>query len=148
MSGERKPAPFLQTEYSELNARFSRDMRWIAYQSDESGRNEIYVRPFPGADAKWQVSTHGGIAPRWHGNGKEVFFLSAGKIMSVEVDGTGSTFRIGKMREHFDPSSVGGTATRDISEDGQRILLEISNIQQVSVPLTLVVNWTAETIRK
>ncbi|MEX2089648.1 MAG: protein kinase, partial [Bacteroidota bacterium] len=148
MSGDRKPMPFLQTEYLELNARFSRDMRWIAYQSDESGRNEIYVRPFPGADAKWQVSTHGGTAPRWHGNGKEVFFLTAGKIMSVEVDGTGSTLRIGKMREHFDPSSVGGTATRDISEDGQRILLEISNVQQESVPLTLVVNWTAETIRK
>ena len=148
MSGEKKPTPFLQTEYSELNGRFSPDMRWIAYQSDESGRNEIYVRPFPGADAKWQVSTSGGGSPRWHRNGKEIFYGSAGRIMSVEVDGVGSTFRIGKVREHFDQSSVGGTAMRDISQDGQRILLEISNIQQVTAPLTLVVNWTAETIRK
>ncbi|MBI3005489.1 MAG: protein kinase [Ignavibacteriales bacterium] len=148
MSGEKKPTPFLQTEHSELNGRFAPDMRWIAYQSDESGKNEVYVRPFPEANAKWQVSTNGGTLPRWHRNGKEIFCLSSGKIMSVEVDGTGSTFRIGKIREHFDQSSVGGIAVRDISGDGQRILLEISNVQQVSAPLTLVVNWTTQARRK
>lgn len=148
MFGEKKPAPFLQTEYSELNGRFSPDMRWIAYQSNESGSVEVYVRPFPGADAKWQVSTSGGSWPRWHRNGKEIFYSRSGKIMSVEVDGAGSTFRIGKVREHFDQSSVGGTAIRDISDDGQRIFLEISNVQQEAVPLTLVVNWTAEAVRK
>jgi len=148
MSGDKQPISFLKTEYSELNAVFSPDMKWIAYQSDESGKNEVYVRPFPGANAKWQVSSNGGGAPKLHRNWKEIFYLSAGKYMSVEVDGSGSTFRIGKIKEHFDQSLVGGITTRDISADGQNILLEISNFQQESVPLTLVVHWDEELKKK
>jgi serine/threonine protein kinase/Tol biopolymer transport system component len=147
-SGDRKPTPFLQTEYSESDARFSRDMKWIAYQSDESGRTEIYVRPFPGADAKWQVSTNGGRSPRWHRNGKEIFFLNGVKVMAVEVGGSGSTFQIGRVREHFDPTSMGGISIRDISAEGERILLQISSGQEGSTPLTLVFNWLAETRKK
>jgi serine/threonine-protein kinase len=123
-------------------------MKWTAYQSDESGKNEVYVRPFPDANAKWQVSSNGGTSPRWHNKGKEIFYLSAGKLMSVEVDGAGSTFRIGKSREYFDQSLVGGITTRDISMDGQKILLEVSNVQQVAVPLTLVLNWDEELKKK
>jgi hypothetical protein len=68
--------------------------------------------------------------------------------MSVEVDGAGSTFRIGKSREYFDQSLVSGITTRDISMDGQKILLEVSNVQQVAVPLTLVLNWDEELKKK
>lgn len=148
MTGDRKPVPFLQTEYSESNARFSPDMKWIAYQSDESGPSQIFVRPFPGPGAKWQVSTSGGTRPSWNRNGKEIFFLNGGKIMSAEVNGNGSTFETGKVKLHFDPSSIGGTLVRDISGDGQSILLEIHRGQRTSSPLTLVVNWDAELKKK
>jgi eukaryotic-like serine/threonine-protein kinase len=148
MTGDRKAIPLLQTEYSESNGRFSPDMKWIAYQSDESGSNQIYVRPFPGAGAKRQVSASGGILPRWHRNGKEIFFVAGGKIMSAEVNGSGSTFEIGKEKLYFDPSSIGASLVRDISSDGQSILLEIPRTRQSLTPLTLVVNWDAELRRQ
>jgi Tol biopolymer transport system component len=148
MTGDRKPFPFLQTEYSELNARFSPDMKWIAYQSDESGPNQIYVRPFPGPGAKWQISASGGTRPSWNRNGKEIFYLHGGKIMSAEVNGNGSTFEPGKVRLHFDPLSIGATVVRDISGDGQSILVEIPRSRQSATPLTLIVNWDAELKKK
>jgi Tol biopolymer transport system component len=148
MTGDRKPIPFLQTDYSESNAKFSPDMKWIAYQSDESGPNQIYVRPFPGPGAKWQVSTSGGTRPSWHRNGKEIFFLNGGKIMSAEVNGSGSTFEPGKVKLHFDPLSVGAINVRDISDDGQSILVEIPRSRQSATPLTLIVNWDAELKKK
>ena len=148
MTGDRKPTPFLQTEYAESNARFSPDMKWIAYQSDESGTTQIYVRPFPGPGAKRQVSANGGTVPRWHRDGREMFFLSGGKIMSADVNGSSSEFEIGKVKLYFDPSLIGGTNVRDISGDGQSILLEIPRSRQASTPLTLVVNWDVELKRK
>ena len=148
VTGDRKPTVFLQTEYSESNARFSPDMKWIAYQSDESGTNQIYVRPFPGPGAKWQVSTNGGTIPRWNRNGKELFFLTDGKIMSADVNGSNSTFETGKVKLFFDPSSMGGTNVRDMSGDGQTILLERPRSRQTSTPLILVVNWDTELKRK
>jgi eukaryotic-like serine/threonine-protein kinase len=148
MTGDRKPFVFLQTEYSEMNARFSPDMKWIAYQSDESGPNQIYVRPFPGPGAKWQVSTSGGTRPSWNRNGKEIFYLNAGKIMSAEVNGSGSTFETGKVKLHFDPLSIGGTNVRDISGDGQSILIEIPRSRQSTTPLSIIVNWDAELKKK
>ena len=148
MTDDRKPFPFLQTEYSESNARFSPDMKWIAYQSDEAGPNQIYVRPFPGPGAKWQVSTSGGTRPSWNRNGKEIFYLNGGKIMSAQVNGSGSTFETGKVKLHFDPSSIGGTAVRDISGDGQNILVEIPRSKQSATPLTLILNWDAELKKK
>ncbi|MBS4027913.1 MAG: serine/threonine-protein kinase [Ignavibacteriales bacterium] len=151
-SGERKPTPLIATEFDESNATFSRDMKWIAYQSNESGKNEVYVRPFPVADAKWQVSTNGGGAPRWNDNGKEIFYGSNGKIMLAEVNGSGSTFVVGKVREHFDPAVlgnevVGNNTLLDISGDGQKILMSILRGRQSSAPLTIVTNWT-EDLRK
>jgi serine/threonine protein kinase len=148
MTGEKKPTPFLQTEYNELNARFSPDMKWVAYQSDASGKNEIYVRPFPGPGAQWQVSASGGISPTWNRNGKEIFFLNGGKIMSAEVNGSGSTFEIGKVKLYFDPQTIGGIFVYDVSDDGQKILLGITKGQRLSEPLTLVLNWQAEARKK
>jgi Tol biopolymer transport system component len=85
LTGERKPKPFLQTKFNEMQARFSPDDRWIAYMSEESGRYEVYVQPFPGPGGKWQISTNGGTVPVWAQNGRELFYMSSGKLMSVGV---------------------------------------------------------------
>src|SRR5262249_34505780 len=71
--GEKKPFPFLQTRFAETRAKFSPDGRWVAYTSNESGRNEVYVTLFPKADGKWQVSTGGGTSARWRQDGRELF---------------------------------------------------------------------------
>jgi Tol biopolymer transport system component len=85
-AGERKPAPFLTTRSNERMGRFSPDGRWIAYASDESGRPEIYVRPFPvpaGGGGTWTVSQGGGFAPRWRRDGTELFYITAdGQVMA------------------------------------------------------------------
>jgi Tol biopolymer transport system component len=90
MMGDRTPSVFLETPFRESQGVFSPDGRWVAYQSDESGRGEIYVRPFPpgatstAARGQWQVSTEGGINPVWRPDGKEVYYLNpAGAMMAA-----------------------------------------------------------------
>jgi serine/threonine protein kinase len=153
MTGEKKPVALIATEFNEMNASFSPDARWVAYQSNESGRNEVYVRPFPGPGAKWQVSANGGGAPRWKNNGKEIFYVANGKLIEADVNGTGSNFVVGNVREYFDPATVGGINVgngilKDISPDGQSILLSISKGMITTAPLTLVVNWDEEFRKK
>src|SRR5438552_14112577 len=83
---ERKPVPFLRSEFNELHGQLSPDSQWMAYTSDESGQREVYVRPFPAADAQWRISIAGGEQPRWRGDGQELFFLGpAGKMMAVAI---------------------------------------------------------------
>ena len=102
LQGERRPRPLFPTPFSELNAEFSRDGRWLAYESNESGRNEIYVRPFPNVDAgRRQVSTNGGTQPLWARNGQELFYESKGALIRVPVK-MGSTFEAGTPRKLFD----------------------------------------------
>src|SRR5262249_41437237 len=85
-SGDKKPFPFLKSPFDERDGKFSPDTKWIAYQSDESGRFEIYVRPFQGQGGKFHISTSGGTQPRWNRNGKEIFYLSLdSKMMAVPV---------------------------------------------------------------
>ena len=83
MFGDRKPFPFLQTPFNEAFARFSPDGKWIAYSSNESGRNEVYVAPFPGPGGKFQVSNASGLAARWRRDGKELFYMAADRRMMV-----------------------------------------------------------------
>ncbi|MFZ4621408.1 MAG: protein kinase domain-containing protein, partial [Bacteroidota bacterium] len=141
MVGDRTPIPFVHTEFSEGAGVFSPDGKWVAYQSDESGKTEIYVRPFPGPGAKWQVSTSGGRTPFWKNNGKEIYYLNGGKIMAAQVNGSGQTFTVGAVREYFNPSEVGGInmgngTVRDISPDGNSILLSVSKGTMATAPLT------------
>src|SRR5262249_62361568 len=81
--GDRKPFPFLQTQFNEFGAHFSPDGHWIAYVSDESGNNQIYIAPFPGPGGKWQVSTSGGPGTRRRRGCAEAFFLHAGHVLHV-----------------------------------------------------------------
>src|SRR6185503_844177 len=100
---QKKPFPFLQTEFNESGGQLSPDGHWIAYQSDESRRNEIYVAPFPGPSGKRQVSTSGGSFAKWRGDGKELFYRAPNnKLMAAEINGQGATFEVGAVRPLFE----------------------------------------------
>ena len=121
----RKAQPFLQTPFNEGAPRFSPDGRWLAYISDESGRNEIYVQPYPGPGGKSQISTDGGTEPVWNPNGRELFYRSGDKMMAVEI-ATQPGFAAGKARMLFEGQYVPTPATfpnYDVSPDGQRFLM-------------------------
>jgi len=142
--GDRKAVPYLQTEFNEFYNKLSPDGQWLAYTSDESKREEVYVQTFPTPGGKWQVSSNGGSHSIWSRDGKELYFLSAdGKMMAVDVKGTGTKFEAGVPKPLFDvrfPGSV--NAWFDVGPDG-RFLLPIQVDEAKSVPLTVVVNWTA-----
>ena len=122
------PRPLVQSRFAELNAEFAPDGRWFAYQSNESGRDEIYVQAFPDVTAgRWQVSTNGGRTPLWARTGRELFYRSTGgAVMAVRVE-PGSAWRDGPPTQvlparYFDGS---GTTARtfDIATDSQRFLM-------------------------
>ena len=145
MTGDRKPIPFLQTGFSEREARFSPDARWIAYTSDESGRDEVYVQSFPASGGKWQISTTSGSQPQWRHDGKELFYLAPDqKLMAVAVQ-AGSTFEAEVPKALFEARTprVSGSRNYDAgAADGQRFLINTLAAQQAAAPpITVVVNW-------
>ena len=145
--------PLVQTTFEELNGEISPDGRWVVYQSNESGRDEIYVRPFPDANrGRWQISTGGGTRPLWARSGKELFYLGpSGAMMSASVEG-GSTFRAGTSTRLFEGSYVLATnpsgRTYDVSPDGQRFLMvkAAGASDKTSAPTSLIVveHWFEE----
>jgi eukaryotic-like serine/threonine-protein kinase len=150
LSEDRKPRPLLQTPFNELDGRFSPDGRWVAYRSNESGRNEIYVMPFAAQGGKWQVSTAGGDQPRWRRDGRELFYVAGNTIVAAEVNGIGPAFQIGTVRPLFDvrrrtTQSIFGTGSvYDVTADGQRFLVNVvAEGQEVPPPITVITNWTA-----
>lgn len=146
------PAPFANTEFNESAGQFSPDTHWIAYASDESGRSEIYVQPFPvpaGGGSKTSVSRDGGNQPRWRRDGKELFYLSFdGKLMAVDVT-EGREFKVGTPKPLFQApatsiqsrTAMSGWAW-GVTSDGQRFLFDV--VKTSSESLTAVLNWTAE----
>jgi len=143
-----KPIPFLQTQFSERFGQFSPDGRWVAYVSNESGRPEVYVTPFPGPGGQWLVSSAGGESPRWRPDGAEIFYRALdNKLMSAAVDGRGSSFEVGAVKLLFQTTALnfalGGRSPYDVSADGQRFLIITMAEQAASAPITLVVNWMA-----
>ena len=152
ISSDRGPKPYLQTEFNESQGRFSPDGKFIAYRSDASGRDEIYVQPFPTASGgKWTISTGGGVAPRWRRDGKELFYISAdSKMMAVEVS-TDPVFKAGVPKPLFQAPIWGGGQTNnvtryDVTADGKKFLM-ISAPPEANAPaaspIILVMNWTA-----
>ena len=137
--------PFLQTRFNESLARFSPDGRWVVYQADESGRFEIYAAPFPGPDAKRQVSGGGGSYPRWRRDGKEIFYVSdAGGLMATEVSQKRDEFEIGGTKGPiFGGMALGNEVPYDVTADGKRFIALVGTEQGSSAPLTLVQHWAA-----
>ncbi len=142
-----EPVPFLQTSFRETAAKFSPDGRFVAYVSDESGRKEVYVRPFPGGDGKWQVSGNGGRQPRWSKDGKELFYTERDTLMAVVVATTPS-FTSGAVTRLFqDADLLGGDDPRyDVSGDGRRFVLRepVAGAEEKPPSIHIVQNWFAE----
>jgi serine/threonine-protein kinase len=123
--GRRESRPLVQTKFREMNAELSPDGRWLAFQSNESGRDEIYVRPFPDVSSgKWRVSSAGGMRPLWARNGRELFYESAGGLMRVALT-IGATLDPGTPSRLFDGPYFYNVLERmfDVSPDGRRFLM-------------------------
>ena len=116
LEGERRAAPLIKTMFDEQNAEVSPDGRWVAYQSNESGEYEVYVRPFPQVDGgRWQVSTGGGARPAWARNGRELFYLvGSGRMMAVPIQ-PGATFAAGNPQLLFDGRYVAAQSGSDVT---------------------------------
>ena len=149
LMGDGEPFVFLQTEFNESHGQFSPDGRWLAYTSDESGRNEIYVRPFPGPGGKWQISTAGGTLPRWGRDGTELFYLGEDdKLMAAEIKAAGSAINVTGVRPLFETRPIRTGSVYDVFSDGRRFLVNTQIEPEVTSPITLVVNWMKDMRKK
>jgi Tol biopolymer transport system component len=143
MTGDRKPVSYLQTPFNEQAARFfpaAGSGQWMAYQSNESGVDQVYVQAIPATGAKYQISTDGGTAPRWRADGKEIFYVSASsKVMAVPIT-PGPSLQIGSPQELF---ASPGVTSFEPSRDGARFLVNApaGGDRAVASPITVVTNW-------
>jgi serine/threonine protein kinase len=150
LTGDQKPFVFLGSPFDERNGQFSPDGRWVAYQSTESGRPEIYVRPFPGPGGQWQVSTSGGVQPRWRRDGRELYYIAPeGALMASPVSVNGAAFQPGVPMALFQPRIWGGGTNAtirkqyDVTADG-RFLINVTAADESTTPITLMINWNRE----
>ena len=149
VGGDRKGRPLIATEHDERNADLSPDGRFIVFESDLSGRFEVYVRPFPDVDAgQWPVSTAGGQEPRWSPTGREIFYLAGNRMMAVEVD-TSRDIVLKKPAPVFDvsPYYFGGAGRNyDVTRDGKQFIMVTNpvNAETRTIPIEVVLNWSEE----
>jgi Tol biopolymer transport system component len=154
IEGDRKPFVFLKTNFDERRAMFSPDGRWVAYMSNESGRYEVYMRPFSGnapagsTGGQWQVSTSGGINPRWRADGKELYYIAPdGKLIATPITASGTTIQPGTPVALFQTRIYGGGTdvnigtSYDVSGDGRFLINTV--LEDAASPITLLQNWTA-----
>ena len=148
LEGEREPEMLLQTSFDEHTGMLSPDDRWLAYVSNESGREEIYLTPFPGPGAKWQISTEGGTEPLWSRDGRELFYRSGEKMMAVAISAE-PELTPGKptllFEGRYQPGTSGGNpgSNYDVAPDGRFVMIraeEGSGPTQINV----VLNWFEE----
>ena len=141
--GGRTPFPFLSTPFNEQMGVFSPDGKWVAYESNESGRFEIYVRPFPGPGGQWQISTAGGEYPRWRADGKELYFVAPDNtLMAVAASAVGGTFAPGTPEALFQTHALAGLVRQsyDVARDGRFLINTV--LQDASTePIHLLLNW-------
>ena len=146
MSGEKKPVPFLKTPFQEAVPVVSPDGKYVAYLSNESGRNEVYVQSFPGPGGKWQISNVGGQEPRWRSDGRELYYRAPDqKIMAAEIH-PGDAFTAGIPRALFQGRFDMSIARNRFlaTADGKRFLTVAPLGREAMTPTTVVLNWFAE----
>jgi serine/threonine protein kinase len=152
MTGERKPFAVAQTPFDERRGQFSPDGRWVAYESNASGRFQIYVQPFPTSGGKWQVSTAGGSQVRWRPDGKELFYVAADErlmAVSIAVAADGQTLNPGDPVPLFPTHLAQGpgiTGTRSqyaVAPDGRFLMNVRIDEAATAPPITVVINWAA-----
>ena len=146
LTGEGKPRPLLGGDNNYLFGEISPDGHWLVYQSNESGKNEVYVTAFPSCVGKWRVSQDGGILPRWSADGREIFYVTQdhAAIFSASVSVERGTFQAMGVRRLFSVPMVAGRGyPYDVSRDGQRFLVVVSS-GAAATPLTLVLDWDAD----
>jgi Tol biopolymer transport system component len=141
--GDGKPRTLFGTSaFNESQAQLSLDGRWVAYVSDESGRNQVYAGTFPGPGSKVPISIDGGESPRWSADGREIFYLDPGnnQVMAVDVDG-GTTLRLGRPHPVFEQR----TRDWDVTPDGRRFIVRrLPQTEESRANLQVVVNWFEE----
>ena len=150
LDGKQPPSVFLNSKFEERSPQFSPDGRWVAYMSDETGRPEIYLRPFPASSGQFPVSTTGGIAPRWRKDGKELYYIAPdSKLMAVSMATTGRAPEMGAPVALFRPYILyGGTIAPgvhwqyDVAPDG-RFLINVTPGDVVTPPITVIQHWQA-----
>jgi len=152
LEGDKTPMPLTKTRFEEGNARFSPDGKWIAYQSNETGRFEIWAQPFPSSGERVQISTTGGAQAQWGPQGKELFYIGIDEgLMAVplRVSSDNKTLEPGPARALFLTRIPGGAVLGGglrqqyvVSPDGQRFLMR-TVVDDAPTPITLILNWTA-----
>jgi Tol biopolymer transport system component len=149
VDGSSKPFPVVQTNFDERDGQFSPDGHWIAFESNETGRYEIYLQPFPGPGPKVPVSSSGGAQVRWRRDGRELYYIALdGRLMAVPIqfEGTGQP-KIDAAVPLF-MTNVGGAIAQGVtrqqyavSADGQRFLMHTLVSEANASPITLILNW-------
>jgi dipeptidyl aminopeptidase/acylaminoacyl peptidase len=144
---EHRMVPFLTTDYNEMNAVFSPDGGYVAYQSDDTGAFEIYLRPFPGPGPARRISLAGGQHPRWRADGKELFFLTADWTIMATPIRTQPSLEVGTpaplFRMPMADIILGLVSPYDVAPDGKRFLVIVPQATAIPLTLTFVQNWTA-----
>ena len=157
LEGDQTPRVFLKTQYDERTGVFSPDGKWVAYQSNASGPLEIYVRPFSGSasasNAQWQISTAGGIQPRWSRDGKELYYLAPDStLMAAPIAVQNGALRPGTSLALFRTRIAGGGTNSntkqqyDVAADG-RFLISVTSDEATATAITLLQNWHPETAK-
>jgi Tol biopolymer transport system component/predicted Ser/Thr protein kinase len=154
VDGEGEAEEWMTTPYAEVFPAFSPNGRWIAYQSDESGRMEVYVGSFPGGGGKWQISDEGGSQAVWARDGRRLYYRTDEGVMVVDVDGSGETFRAGKPRPAITGNYVGGLSgvqagnyffpDYDVAPDGSFVLFSGDAMPEGVTTAKLVTGWFSE----
>ena len=151
LARDRKtPTPWLETAFSEGGAAFSPDGRWIAYVSNDSGRNDVYIRPYPGPGEKITISTEGGNEVMWARNGRELFYRNSGGLFAVDIT-TGPPLRAGKPHKLFE-NDYEPTASLwpnyDVSADGREFLMVKTLQDDAPAQVDVVLKWASELARR
>lgn len=151
LTGDRTPIPVAELPSAEYGARISPDGRWIAYVSEETGRQEVYVAALPPGSGRWQVSASGGANPNWRRNdGRELFYLQLdGTLTSVDVLGTATSFAAGAPKALFRAARPGNVSRNryEVAGDGQSFLVGVPVESERAESISVVLNWD-EAIRR